>query len=125
METSTYIPRVFNSFQGFSVKDIKEFSKSRDMEIHLVRTECQTHLCRRCGGKLGRQEGRYFVRARHLRLFDWSLQVCFWREKRYGPDCKKVRSELIEWLCPTGAKKMNERKGGEKRKVQSSERDGG
>ena len=42
-----------------------------------------------------------FVRARHLRIFDWTVVVCFWREKRHCATCKKVRSELLEWLCPT------------------------
>ena len=100
-KASKYIPRFFNSFQGFSVKDIKEFSKSKKMEIHLIKKESRKHLCCRCGNELGPQEGRYFVRARHLRIFDWTVVVCFWREKRHCATCKKVRSELIEWLCPT------------------------
>ena len=41
-KASKYIPR--NSFQGFSVKDIKEFSKSKKMEIHLIKKESR-HLC--------------------------------------------------------------------------------
>ena len=94
MGTSIYIPRIFKSFQGFSVKDIKEFSSSKQMEIHLIKNENRKHLCHRCGRELCHQDGRYFVRARHLRVFDWNATICFWREKRYCPHCKKVRSEL-------------------------------
>ena len=74
-KASKYIPHVFNSFQGFLVKDIKEFSKSKNMEIQLIKEEGRKHLCCRCGNELGSQEGRYFVRARHLRIFDWKVVV--------------------------------------------------
>jgi transposase len=44
---------------------------------------------------------RYWVKARHLRAFNWSVEVCFFREKRHCANCKKVRSEWIDWICPT------------------------
>ena len=44
---------------------------------------------------------RYWVRARHLKAFNWNVVVCFYREKRWCESCKKVRSEWIDWLCPT------------------------
>ena len=39
--------------------------------------------------------------ARHLKICGWTLSICFFKEKRDCPKCKKVRSELIEWICPT------------------------
>ena len=68
-KASKYIPRVFNSFQGFSVKDIKEFSKSKKMEIHLIKEESRKHLCCRCGNELGPQEGRYFCQGSSFKDF--------------------------------------------------------
>lgn len=100
-KASTYIPHAFRSFQGFSILDIKESAESKEMQIVLEKVENKVHLCSNCGGKLGAQEGRYRVTARHLRCFSWKVTVSFWREKRYCPACKKTRSELIEWLCPT------------------------
>lgn len=103
METKAdvYIPAVFRSFQGFQIKDIKEWREQSYMEFILESEPNRKHLCWRCGGELGRQYGRYWQRSRHLRVMGWVVAVCFWREKRYCPGCKKVRSEAIEFLCPT------------------------
>jgi len=100
-EASLYIPYAFRSFQGFRVLDIKESQAAKTMEICLQAEEGKTHLCSRCGGRMGAQKDRYWVTARHLRVFDWQVTVSFWREKRWCPHCKKTRSEWIEWLCPT------------------------
>ena len=96
-----YVPQAFRNFQGFSVKDIKESRASKTMEIVLHKVDDKVHLCNCCGGILGAQVGRYWVRARHLRCFNWTVTVGFWREKRECSTCKKVRSEMIEWICPT------------------------
>lgn len=100
-KASIYIPYAFRSFQGFRVTDIKEFQLERHMEIVLEREPDKAHLCSRCGKELGCQDSRYWVKARHLRLFNWTVSVSFWREKRHCPTCNKIRSELIEWICPT------------------------
>jgi transposase len=100
-KASSYVPQAFRSFQGFSVVDIKEFAVSKEMNIVLEKVENKVHLCACCGAKLGAQEGRYWVTARHLRCFNWKVTVSFWREKRHCPTCKKTRSEMIEWICPT------------------------
>lgn len=100
-KASSYIPHAFQSFQGFSVVDVKEFTSSKEMNIVLEKVENKVHLCGCCGSRLGVQEGRYWVKARHLRCFNWQVTVSFWREKRHCPTCKKTRSEWIEWLCPT------------------------
>lgn len=96
-----YVPYAFRSFQGFSVVDIKESVMSRQMEIHLESIADRVHLCSRCLSPLGAMKDRYRVRARHLKCFDWTVTVSFFREKRHCPNCRKVRSELIEWICPT------------------------
>lgn len=100
-KASIYIPHAFRSFQGFSIVDIKESVSTKEMEIVLGKVENKVHLCACCGGVLGAQEGRYWVKARHLRCFDWKVTVSFWREKRRCETCQKTRSELIEWICPT------------------------
>lgn len=100
-KASIYIPHAFRSFQGFSVLDIKESVISKEMQIELEKVPNKVHLCACCGEKLGAMEGRYWVRARHLRCFGWTVTVGFWREKRHCPRCGKTRSEMIEWICPT------------------------
>jgi transposase len=100
-KASTYIPYAFRSFQGYSVIDIKESIVSQKMEIVLEKQDGHTCLCNRCGHKLGAMKDRYWVRARHLRVFNWHVTVAFWREKRWCPNCQKVRSEVIDFICPT------------------------
>ena len=100
-KTSIYIPYIFKTFQGFHTKDIKEFIKTQQMEIILESDEDRIRLCNCCGQELGNMHDRYWVKARHLKAFNWNVSLCFFREKRYCPNCKKVRSEWIDWLCPT------------------------
>jgi transposase len=44
---------------------------------------------------------RYHVQAKHLKVMGWAVEVCFFREKRHCGNCNKVRSEWIDFLCPT------------------------
>lgn len=96
-----YIPQVFRSFQGFAIKDIKEWREQRRMEIILESTPGRDHFCCRCGCDLGAMDGRYWLRSHHMRVMGWTVVVCFWREKRYCPACNKIRSEAIDFICPT------------------------
>jgi transposase len=93
-----YIPAPFRSFQGFEIRDIKEWSKERRMELILESKPEREHFCSRCGCDLLRMDGRYWVRSRHLRVMGWLLEVCFWREKRFCPVCNKIRSEAIDFI---------------------------
>jgi len=96
-----YIPFVFRSFQGFQVKDIKEFRIKQHMELILESEPNRGHICDRCGGHLGAQDGRYWLTCRHMRVMGWTVSVSFWREKRHCPGCRKVRSERIDFLSET------------------------
>lgn len=96
-----YIPQVFRSFQGFEIRDIKEWASERRMELILESKPEREHFCCRCGCEMGVQDGRYWLRSRHLKVMGWSVEVCFWREKRFCPMCNKVRSEAIDFICAT------------------------
>lgn len=96
-----YVPYIFRSFQGFKTRDIKEFIEDSRLEIHIEADADRVCLCNICGEKLGAKKDSYFVRAKHVRAMGWSVEVCFFREKRHCSNCKKVRSEWIDWICPT------------------------
>jgi len=100
METKAkiYIPAVFRSFQGFEVKDIKEFQSKHVMEIILEPQKGKEHICSVCDSKLGAQDGGYWVKARHMRMMNWHVYISFRREKRYCLKCKKIRSEKIDFI---------------------------
>ena len=100
-KATVYLPYVFRCFQGFQTKDVKEFIPQQRMEIHLESDPDRKPLCNVCGHKLGNQKDRYHVRAKHLRVMNWSVEICFFREKRWCENCQKTRSEWISWLSPT------------------------
>lgn len=97
---SIYVPYIFRNFQGFFVKDIKEFHERRHMQIILEKDEHKVPLCSACGHKLGHYHDRYSMEVKHLKVFNWTASLVFFREKRHCDTCQKIRSELIEWLCP-------------------------
>lgn len=99
--TQVYLPQVFRNFQGFDVEDIKEWRAERRLEIILIKSTDKVHICSRCNGPLGRQDGRYWVTAHHMRIMSWTVQVSFWREKRHCLSCKKIRSEQIDFIYDT------------------------
>lgn len=96
-----YLPLIFRSFQGYVTKDVKEFKSEHRMQIHLESEPDRVRLCNACGHKLAHYHDRYFVRAKHIRAFNWNVEICFFREKRHCPNCRKVRSEWIDFICPT------------------------
>jgi transposase len=96
-----YLPYLFRSFQGYRTKDVKEFISEQRIEIHLEAERDHKRLCNVCGHALSGQKDRYHVKAKHLRVMNWSVEICFFREKRHCVNCKKVRSEWIDWLSPT------------------------
>lgn len=97
----SYLPYIFRSFQGFRTTDVREFHNTKQMELVLESEPDRVRLCSRCGCELGECHDHYKVKARHLKAFNWHVSVVFFREKRHCPHCKKVRSEWIDWICPT------------------------
>ena len=84
-KTKIYLPVAFRSFQGFETIDIKEFQTKSEMEIILEPIKDKEHYCTVCDSKLGAQDGGYWVRARHMRMMNWSVYVTFRREKHTYP----------------------------------------
>lgn len=101
MRPDLYIPQAFRNFQGFSVKDIKEWRSDKRIEIHLERVKDKDQHCSVCGEKLGLYHDQYKLRSKHLKMMGWQVEIVFFREKRRCGKCNKVRSEHIEWLSTT------------------------
>ena len=100
MARDIYIPAAFRSFQGFVVRDLKEFRREQVMEIHLEHAENHQPHCHRCGSRLGIYHGRHPMRLKHVRMMSWEVRICFYRNKHHCAECKKIRSEGIDFLCP-------------------------
>lgn len=96
-----YVPACLGSFQGFSVRDIKEFRVDKRVEVHLEQLHENHRACWKCDGQLGSYHDNYKIRAKHLKMMGWQVEIVFFREKRFCHNCKKTRSQKIDWLCPT------------------------
>lgn len=100
MKPRFYVPAALRIFQGFSVVDIKEWSSDQRVEIYLEQNRDTSRNCHKCRTELGSYHDQYRVRAKHLKMMGWQVEVIFYREKRFCGHCKKTRSQFIEWLCP-------------------------
>jgi transposase len=96
-----YVPQCLRVFQGFFVKDIKEWRNEQRVEILLEHESSCDRRCHRCQGALGVYHSSYKLRAKHLKMMGWQVEVVFFREKRFCQRCKKIRAEHISWLCPS------------------------
>lgn len=101
MKPKYYVPSALRFFQGFNVRDIKEWTSEQRVEVHLEQHANCKRSCHRCNGELGSYHDQYRIKAKHLKIMGWLVEVVFYREKRFCPFCKKTRSQAIEWLCPT------------------------
>lgn len=89
------IPRVFE-FQGFQTIDVQEWLSKKLIKIILQPN--QEMRCCRCRSKLRNYESSYQLQVRHLDVFEHLVLLIFDRRKGYCPECKKVRSEYIEFI---------------------------
>ena len=96
-----YLPRVIKKhIPGFDVKDIKDFFSKGFIEIHLEKqVDNAICHCSRCGTELTVSHGKHRLRLKTLPIFNFTTYLCLWREKRYCPNCKKVRSEELEFIA--------------------------
>jgi len=92
------LPQVFQNFQGFFVKDFKEWRTDQRIEIILEREPIKEQYCKRCGCELGKYHDSHRVTAKHLKMMGWQVEVTFFKEKRHCSSCNKVRSESISWM---------------------------
>jgi transposase len=95
-----YLPRVIKKhIPGFEIIDIKDHFKKGFIEIQLKKAEDHPPcICNRCGAELGVSHGKYPVRLKTLPIFNFDTYLCLWKEKRFCPNCKKVRSEKLDFI---------------------------
>lgn len=103
MKPRFYVPACLREFQGFCVRDIKDFSKDRRVKVYLEQKPKNQRNCNKCFNKLGSYHDRHMTTAKHLKMCGWQVEVIFHREKRHCSTCKKIRSQHISWLSPTSS----------------------
>ena len=100
MKPRFYVPACLRKFQGYSVRDIKDFSAEQRVEVHLEQKPENTRKCFKCKSKLGEYHDNHRIVAKDLKMMGWQVNIIFFREKRHCHTCKKTRSQHIPWLSP-------------------------
>ena len=100
MKPRFYVPACLREFQGFFVRDIKDYTRDRRVEIYLEQKPEAARKCHRCKSKLGTYHDNHRVTAKHLKMMGWQVDIIFFREKRFCIGCKKIRSQHVSWLSP-------------------------
>jgi transposase len=95
------LPRFLSKLiPGYEVIDLKEWRQKGQIEIYFKKREDEPRqcLCSKCGIELGVSHGRYPLKLKTMPIFNFTTYVCIWREKRFCPGCKKVRSEALDFV---------------------------
>lgn len=92
------IPR-FLQFEGYETLDFKEFLSQGYIEVPLEAKADRRRLCSRCEEELTVERGRYPVKLRGLAVLQFRLIVKLWRYKGYCPNCKKSRTEKVDFIA--------------------------
>lgn len=91
------LPRFFN-FENYEVKDVKEFLSDGRIEIFLSRSQEAKPKCHKCDCELGVRRGDHFMKIEALPIMGYRTYLIFRRYKYHCPECKKARSERVEFL---------------------------
>ncbi len=93
------LPRFLSKITpGFEVIELKEWISKGFIEIYLKR-ESKERKCCRCNHLLSAVKiGEHRVRIRSLDIMKFKTYLVIKRQKHYCPNCKKVRSEQLDFV---------------------------
>ena len=94
------LPRFISKLiPNFEVTDVKEWISKGHIDIYFKKS--QEHpkcTCSRCGTELKESHGKYSMKIQTMPIFNFKTYIHIWREKRFCPNCKKVRAEALEFI---------------------------
>lgn len=95
------LPRfIKNVIEGYEVIDFKEWLNQGIIEIYLAKQDKQASgQCHVCGHELGHKRSKHRMKIKHMPIMQFECWLIFWREKRHCPNCKKARSEALDFIA--------------------------
>jgi transposase len=94
------IPRYLaKAFKGYEVVDVKEFIQDGRIEIHLSRRADKEWVCYRCESSLHVERGKYKSVIEGMPIMGLRVWIHFWRQKGHCSNCRKARSEQVEFIA--------------------------
>ena len=85
-------------FTNYETVDIKEFLSKNLVEIHLKKKTEARSICHKCHKELEMGHGGYKMRVQHLSIMNHHCYLVFMRYQGMCYSCKKVRSEVVDFL---------------------------
>lgn len=95
------LPRfIKNVIPGYEVTDFKEWLPKNLIEIYVEKIDKEASCsCHSCGGELTVKRGRHRMNIKHMPFGKFECRIIFWREKRHCPNCRKARSESLDFIA--------------------------
>lgn len=96
------LPRfISKSIPGFEVTDLKEWIPKKFVEIYLKNKCEEARLCSKCKNPLEKAKvSEHKVRIRTMDVFGFKAFYIYKRQKHHCLNCKKIRSEHLDFVSP-------------------------
>jgi transposase len=94
------LPRFISKLiPNFEVTDVKEWISKGHIDIYFRKSSDHPKCtCSRCGTELKESHGKYPMKIQAMPIFNFKTYIHIWREKRFCPNCKKVRAEALDFI---------------------------
>lgn len=94
------LPRFISKLiPNFEVIDVKEWISKGHIDIYFRKSSDHPKCtCSRCGTELKESHGKYPMKIQAMPIFNFKTYIHIWREKRFCPNCKKVRAEALDFI---------------------------
>jgi transposase len=94
------IPRFLKKIiPNYEVIDVKEWLSKGHIDIYLKKTDAKkVGRCSKCNHPLGSSHGKYPLKLKAMPILNLKTNLFLWREKRFCPNCKKVRAEKLDFV---------------------------
>lgn len=97
-----YLPQFIKKvIPGYKVINFHEEFAKGFVEITIEkRDKLAPCSCSRCGHELTVKRGKHRMNVKHMPFGKMECRLIFWREKRHCPNCKKARTEALDFIAP-------------------------
>jgi transposase len=95
------IPRFLSKLiPNYELIDMKEWLNKGLIELYFRKEDKKTPMsCSVCAERLGAVQSSHKMNIKHMPLFNFECRIKFSRHKGYCSNCKKIRSESLDFLA--------------------------
>lgn len=95
------LPRFLSKLiPNYKIIDMKEWINKGVIELYFEKEDPKAQMnCFKCSNKLKNRCATHQMNIKHLPLFNFECRIFFKRDKGYCNNCKKIRSESLDFLA--------------------------